>query len=401
MRKHLLTCQFYILVLAFAVSLCNSCTEPFASELLPEAESILVVDATLTNELKNHEVFLSRSSLERGDLQIEQNATIQILVNNQLMFTFTETVPGTYISDQIFQAVAGTEYQLQIVTSDKKTYSSKSVTLSQTSQIANVMAQKTLTDTGNEGILITVDSFDPTGNSTYYKYEYEETYKIIAPNWVPLQLVAGPEEFQSVGIVNRDPDKEEKTCYSTDKSNSIILTKTFGAGEDRVSDFQVRFLNRNNYIISHRYSILVKQFVLSQQAYTFYEKLQDFSGSESLFSQSQPGFINGNIFSDDTSNERVVGIFEVSSVSEKRAFFNYVDFFPNEDLPPYIDECKRTTIANGDPSIYEPVRSNQVSFVGEITNQATGGVEAYIIVPRVCGDCNVLGSNVAPDFWEE
>lgn len=401
MRRRIATYHLYILTFYLLGSLFYSCTEPFSPDLLPQAKSILVVDATLSNETKNHEIFLSRSSKEAGEMIFESNAIVTILDENQQSFTFTESEPGIYISDLPFQAETGRTYQLLITTSDGKSYSSRGESLPQTTQIENVSAQKTITENGTEGIQIIVDSFDPSANSTFYRYEYEETYKIIAPKWGPLQLVAGPEEFQSVGIVNRDPDIEERTCYSTDKSNSIILTKTSGTDEDRVSDFQVRFLNRNNYIISHRYSILVKQFILSQQAYTFYEKLQDFSGSESLFSQSQPGFINGNIFPDDNSNEPVVGIFEVSSVSEKRTFFDYVDFFPDEDLPPFIDECTQTTIANGDPSIYEPVRSNQVSYVGEMTNPATGGVEAYIIVPRVCGDCTVLGSNVVPDFWEE
>ncbi len=401
MKRETGTYHSYILVFLLLGNLFSGCTEPFSPDLLPQTESVLVVDATLSNESKNHEIFLSKSSQEAGELLVERNAAVRILDDNQQAFTFTETEPGKYISDIPFGAEPGRTYRLLITTEDNRSYISSAESLPQTTLIENVAAQKTTTESGNEGIAITVDSFDPTGNSTYYKYEYEETYKIIAPKWGPLELVAGPEEFQTVGVVNRDPDKEERTCYATDKSNSIILTKNSVAGEDRVSDFEVRFLNKDNYIISHRYSILVKQFVLSQQAYTFYEKLKDFSGSESLFSQSQPGFINGNIFPDDNSNERVVGIFEVSSVSEKRTFFNYVDFFPDEDLPPFIDECKRTTIANGDPSLYEPVKSNRVSYVGEVTNPTTGGIEAYIVVPRLCGDCTVLGSATIPDFWEE
>ena len=206
----------------------------------------------------------------------------------------------------------------------------------------------------------------------------------------------------AVGIVNRDPNREERTCYATDNSIRIILTKTSGAGEDRVTDFDVRFLNKDNFIISHRYSILVKQYVLSQQAYTFYEKLQDFSGSESLFSQSQPGFINGNIFVDDDSDERVVGIFEVSSISEKRAFFNYADLFPDEDLPPFIDECRPANYdVGGTLSVFEFVKSNRVSYTNNVANPVTGALEEYIVVPRVCGDCTVLGSAMVPDFWQE
>ena len=401
MKEAIATYRNHIGLFLLMGSLCVGCTEPFSPDLLPQTESILVVDVTLTNELKNHEVLLSRSSTEAGELQIESNATVTVLDDIQQTFVFTESEPGTYVSDIAFAAEFDRTYRLLITTADGRSYTSSTESLPQTAQIENVEAKKKTTDSGNEGIVITVDSFDPTGNSIFYRYEYEETYKIVAPKWGPSELVASPEEFRTVGLVDRDPNKEERTCYATAPSNSIILTKTSGVGEDRVSDFEVRFLNKDNYIISHRYSILVKQYVLSRQAYGFYEKLKDFSGSESLFSESQPGFINGNIFPDDGSNERVVGIFDVSSISEKRIFFNYVDFFPDEELPPFIDECRRTTVARDDPAIYEAVRSNRVSYVGNITNQATGALEAYIVVPRVCGDCTVLGNATIPDFWEE
>jgi len=390
----------FLIFIVLLGSLLGRCTEPFSSDLLPQTESILVVDATLDNELKNHEILLSRSAQEPGAFQIEENASIRIVDNNQQIFTFTESEPGKYISDLAFKVEPNNACRLFITTSNGRMYASNPVTLTQTTQIDNVEAKKTVTDSGIDGVKITVDSFDPTGNSTYYKYEYEETYKIIAPKWVPLELVVTSEENMTVGHFERQ--NEERTCYTTEKSNTTILTKTSGAGEDRVTDFSVRFLNQDNFIISHRYSILVKQYVLSREAYTFYEKLLDFSESESLFSQSQPGFISGNIFPEDGGNDRVVGIFEVSSVSEKRAFFNYSDFFPEEDLPSFVDKCRPIVFEVGvEPSIFEPVKSKRVSYVDTVNNVITGNLEAYIVVPRVCGDCTVLGSTTVPDFWIE
>ncbi|WP_425234332.1 DUF4249 domain-containing protein [Ulvibacterium sp.] len=379
----------------------GGCTEPFSPEI-PPSDSLLVVDAAITNELKNHEVFLSRTTQGDEEPQVESNATVRIMDDNQQQYPFTETEPGTYVSDVMFGAEPNRSYRLLITTASGREYASSPTQLPpQTSEITDVYAERTMTDSGLDGMGLFVNSFDPTGNSIYYKYEYEETYKIIAPNWSPWQLVAGSEESQVVGAVRRDPDNEGRTCYTTEKSNNIIITNTSRTGEDRVSNFNVRFINRDDYIISHRYSLLVKQFVLSREAFEFYEKLQDFSGVESLFSDSQPGFIVGNIFPEDNGNDQVVGIFEVSSVSEKRVFFNYSDFFPEEDLPPFVNECNRATFESGfNPILYDLVKSNRVSYLDEIRNEL-GALEGYIVVPRVCGDCTVLGSNVIPDFWEE
>ncbi|MFK5972967.1 MAG: DUF4249 domain-containing protein [Flavobacteriaceae bacterium] len=381
----------------------DSCTEPFSLETA-SSDNPLVVDATITNELKNHEILLSRAAQAGGDGPlVETNANIRVVDDTQQEFLFVETEPGRYISSVEFSALPNRTYRLAITTSNGNSYSSDPVQLPQTTQIDNVHFKRTTTDSGLDGMAISVDSFDPTGNATYYKYEYEETYKIIAPRWVPDEFVILSEDPPGVDALPRT--REEKTCYATERSNSLILTNTDGSGEGRVTDFNVQFINRDNFIISHRYSILIKQHVLSREAYSFYEKLQEFSGSESLFSQSQPGFIKGNIFSEDGKNERVVGIFNISSVSEKREFFNYVDFFPEEELPPFVDDCRQTnllfTTLDDRFRLIELIKSNSISFSGFIFSPEFGTVIGVIHTPRKCGDCNELGSNVAPDFWEE
>lgn len=114
--------------------------------------------------------------------------------------------------------------------------------------------------------------------------------------------------------------------------------------EDRVN-YQIRFLNDDSYLITNRYSILVKQYVQNLAAYTYYQTLKKLSGSESILSQNQPGFFSGNIKSTQNPSEKVIGFFDVSSVSSQRIFFNYSDIFPGEisysfpfSCPPITDE---------------------------------------------------------------
>ncbi len=194
-------------------------------------------------------------------------------------------------------------------------------------------------------------------------------------------------------------------CYGTNTSNDIILTNTSGLDEDNVSKFMVRFIDRDNYIISHRYSILVRQFVQSPAAYTFYDTLKILSESDNLFSQVQPGLLVGNVFSEDNDNEIVLGYFGLASVSEQRIFFNYDEFFPGEELPPYISPCNPFA-----PDIFQfgggcelaPfVRSNVVEYFGinSMTTDLNPG--PYLVVDPVCGDCTVIGSNVVPPFWTD
>ena len=165
----------------------------------------------------------------------------------------------------------------------------------------------------------------------------------------------------------------------------------------KLSELPIRFINRNNYIISHRYSLLVKQFTISKEAYLFFEKLKSFSGEQDAFSQTQPGFFSGNVFSEDNLDEKVLGYFDVTSVTTKRIFFNYVDFFPNEPLPPYVSEdCVPFIVGPGtNPSLGELIDNNLVRY------QATINSFDFSVVSRICADCTVVGTIEVPEFWIE
>lgn len=395
--------------LAILMSL-STCVEPFEAETLT-FDSALVIDATITNEMKQQQVFLSRTyRLEADGPKPVRSAQVTVTDSQGNAYQFQEKAAGTYMSQSVFAALPGTSYKLQVTTSNGRKYESDIVELTPVAVMDQVSAERTTNQDGAEGVAIVVDASSPSGNARNYRYTYEETYKIIAPNWHPSDLripEPPPGEDEAPGcdldIVLRE--EEEHTCYATAPSNNIILTETNGFPEDRVSDFVVRFINRKSYIISHRYSILVRQLVQSDAAYVYFETLARLSGDESLFSQSQPGFLQGNVHSADDPEEKVLGYFDVASVTEKRIFFNYDDLFPGEALPPYISPCNETAPPLSNPSgcVLRPiVASNNVRYVG--SNQPgpfSPGPGPYLVVPRVCGDCTEIGSTEIPEFWTE
>ncbi len=388
--------EIYIPVVAsFSIMSMCSCIEPFDVEF-EDFESVIVLEATITDAQEQQRVFLTRTFEFKDDGPFpESNADVRVVDGAENTFVFEETIPGVYISNQAFAAHPNTDYQLHVETQDGRFYSSDVMTLTQATQIDQLRAERVTNDLGEDGVAILADSFDSTGNSVNYRYQYEETYKIIAPDWARLDYVIQNQNgAETLELVPRSLD--ERICYNTDISNTILLTSTVDLNEDRVSEYMVRFINKDNFILSHRYSILVKQFVLSNAAYTFYERLNQFSQSESLFSENQPGFLEGNIFPED-KEEKVLGFFSVSSVTEKRIFFNYEDLFPDERLPEYVDPCRPTGINSG---LLEQVRADVVKYFGTIIDNVTGEEETAV-VPRVCGDCTVLGSSEIPDFWIE
>ena len=185
------------------------------------------------------------------------------------------------------------------------------------------------------------------------------------------------------------------------------MGETESAIQSGLTRFSVRFLKRDNYIISHRYSILVRQFVQSPEAFAFYKTLNEFSsGSENLFTQIQPGFLNGNVLSEESGDEKVLGFFQVSSVTSERLFFDYVDFFAGEPLPPYVEDCSVESAPTLLPSNGNPFGVSDLVYAintqGRKFVSPTGDSGApYNLVSRACGNCNALGSSLVPEFWEE
>lgn len=381
----------------------KGCIEPFEAETI-SFESALVIDATITDELKTQVIILSRSfAFEEDGPAAERNAAVVVEGGQGNTYPFIESGPGIYESEQPFAAQPGTSYQLHITANNGRKYASVPTSLSPAADLQSVYAERTTNGNGVEGVAIRVDAGSASGNSRNYRYTFEETYKIVAPDWFSDELVPDPEG--GCGVLVQPRKNEEQTCYATDASNSLILTDTNSFGEDKVSGFIVRFINRNNAIISYRYSILVHQYVQSDAAYTFFETLNEFSGAESLFSETQPGFLEGNVFSEDNVGEKVLGYFDVSPVREQRIFFNYDDLFPGEPLPPYFDPCNRSTppLTAGLPPrcvLRGQIEANIISLLGD--NQSPASTEGpYIVVPRICGDCTTIGSKDVPGFWTE
>ncbi len=402
-----------IIYLLSALLIILGCTEPFDTTTI-DFEDAIVIEATITNEQKFQKVLVSRTTMLEGisGFSGESNANVRVEDTQGNSYIFQETEQGVYISEVEFSAQQSTDYQLRVTTALGNIYSSEIVQLTSETQIENLSVSRNLNNQGEDGVFIYVDSFDPTGTSKYYRYEYEETYKIIAPNWsitdgiiIQEDPLPNPPGF-AVALVPKT--EEKKTCYNTVNNNEIILTNTTQLMEDRVSMFPVRFINKNNFIISHRYSILVKQFIQSKKSYDFYRTLKELSDIENVFSQQQVGHLSGNIFSESNSNEKVLGYFDVTTISTQRIYFNYTDLFPGENLPPYAIECEEITPFKSVPlppfgppfsPLIIALKDGWLYYTINPTPIIDGLEAPWILVPPQCGDCTQLGSNQVPSFW--
>ena len=385
---------FFGMTLALVI---NGCIEPI--DLTTETfESALVVEATITDDLQEQELTLSRTfRLEEDGPSAETNADVQVVSSAGESFGFREASPGKYVSLEPFQAEIGKTYILEITTADGRNYSSEPSALPANSEMQNLRAER-VSIKGEDGVALFVDAQTSGNSSGYYIYRYEETYKIISPYSFHLDLIYVGGRFVEV-----PKTKEERICYNTVGSQDIVLANTTAQTGNDLDDFLVRFLPIDDPKIQNRYSILVKQFVVSEDAFWFYETLKDFSGSDNLFSQNQPGFIEGNLFSVTNADEKVIGFFNVAAVETERIFFDFEDFFDKSEAPFLYSECLVSRPPISPPvraeNLAELIMSGRVKYMGYTITP--GGEGPYRVIQAHCVDCTLSGTNEVPEFWIE
>ncbi len=411
------------------------CVDEFETEVIENIkEGALVVDARITDEQKQHTILLSRTfNFEESGPTPEIGALVKLVDNDGWEEQFTELSSGRYCTKNPIALAPGKSYVLEIETTDGIVYKSEKTYLPSKVDSMDIWAEKKIDDINGDGIAILVNSNDNSLNSQYFRYEYEETYKIIPPDFNPFEwdeidydYFCEDDDPWEVSIAPRSEPAD--VCFATNTSNSLILASTANLTSKGLERFPVRFIKNDNYAISHRYSILVKQYHHDNAAASFYSSLDDFSSSENIFSNIQTGKLEGNIKVQNSNKANVFGYFELSSYSEKRLFLNYKDFYPNQALPPYIEPCSfisepalypegfHVTVINGklvidgtsNSPLMDAIIAGTIAYIGENENFLTGdengdlvGRAPYYVKPIGCVDCRVYGENRIPEFWIE
>ena len=399
MKKHWIN----RLLLISIACLFYACTEDYDFER-EDFENILIVDGNITNQLKKHKVFLGRSFAFNSDPTLESGAQVEVRSSEGERFLYREKDDHSYEAVTAFAAEAGKTYSVYIITSDGKEYASEAMGLPAVSHLEVLEARATTNDLDEPGIGVYINAESPTNDAHLYRFEYEETYKIVAPRWTPYDAIVrfeGTNTFRTDVILR---ETEERTCYGTAYSEKIHLQSTLDQSLDRIDQEEIIFLPLDNPKLIHRYAILVRLLVENPKTYTYFETLKNLSvKSSNFFNDIQPGYLSGNLFQVDDDQVKVGGFFRVSAAEEQRIFLNLSDYYPQAPTPPYFTGCgtqaPTTTGTRGTRQLLNVIYAGTMRYFG-LNNQGdypNGG--PYLMVPAQCGDCTVLGSNRVPDFW--
>jgi hypothetical protein len=369
-----------------------SCIDPY--DIRDAAsDNTLVVEGVISSQTKKHQILLSRTSSSFNDPELirEKGASVTISDNDGNTIALTEESDGVYATPE-FAAEAGHSYTLHIKTSSGREYASRQVTYHDGPDITALYAKYVQKDE-MKGVEIYLDTEDPSGQAHFYRWNYIETYEVHAPfpsNWV--WLGGNSVEFRYDGI---------DTCYVTDTLRNILIRTTNGFENDKISGQPIRFIHEKSYWLRYRYSILVQQFSLTEESYSYWETLRTFSERQGSLSDVQPGSLPGNIFSVNDANETVVGYFDVCKVSEKRLFTAAIDFYDDGLLIPenFRSSCYKI------PAIEIPeleLGENMPKYERDMYIWEVYGFSPFAVfelMPKYCCDCRDQGPTQRPDFF--
>jgi len=371
-----------ILLFIIIIILQCGCIDKYNSPYQSPTTGYLVVEGYITGNGPT-QFTLSRTIPLPGDaaLPIETGASVQVEGNDNSVYPLAEQNPGVYGIDAM-PLNAATQYRLRINTSEGEQYLSAYVQYKPTPPIDSV----NWTD-GSGGVTIYVNTHDPANDTRYYQWTYTETWEYHSAS-----ESAAIYDTAANTVVPRQTAQDFYTCWKGDNSSSIILGSTIKLSEDVISEQPVQTIAAGSQQLGVEYSILVRQFALTQGGYNFLlQMLQNTESLGSIFDPT-PSQLTGNIQCLTHPNEPVVGWVSAGTMQQQRIFINanqvpgwdYIYSCPEPDKVVPLDSLAWYFGGHG----FVPIAAANPSFAGFIANQAG------------CLDCLLQGGTTTPpSFW--
>lgn len=376
----------YILLIVLVL---NSCVEPY-DPIINEAQEVMVIEGMISDQPGMHTVNVSRSTpYNEPSFMPVSGCVVSVTDNLGNMEFYTERwdEPGIYQAslDMPFLGVDKI-YSLQVVTPDNRVYVSEYDTLLSCPPV-DAIYYEYATSGGEDpddvwhGIQFYNDVRGFDGGTRNYRWRATATWEYHSPytsNYVWYYGSVLPYLVDSVS-----------TCYLTENIETVYAASTQLLSENNIYKNKLNYVSDQTPRLAERYSLLVEQQSLTDQAYTYWEKLAAQSANSASLYETQPSSSQGNIFNVHNDAEKVLGLFYATQVTEDRIFVEYEDL----DFPVAAYTCRLDTLENNG-SFYVD------NYYYVISLNPLGPGPPWLYGQKNCFECTQRGGeNEKPDFW--
>ncbi len=352
-------------------------------------EQLMVVDGMITDEPGPYEVKLSLTAPANDPSYIPLSGCFVSIVddlgNTEILKEFE---PGTYRTDSNgIRGITGRQYKLIVHRDDERSYETAFETLPLATEIDSIYTEieyKEDKDLHHElaGLQFYLDSKRAKQDTNYFMWRGEATYHYESDYTIRWYYDGSLEWFHG-------PDSLYH-CWKTYPLNIFFLQSTLALNEPIIKRLPLHYVNTQTRLLSVRYSLLMRQFSLSQRAYAFWETLAEMNTQQGSLYTNQPYQTKGNLVNTTDLSEVVLGYFLVTAVAEKRIFVDR----PN-NLPFYYPTC---SLDEADFEAYGALHWADPVFYPIYAIETNGGRRA--VPNQSCVDCRRHGGTInKPDFW--
>ncbi|MBS1532434.1 MAG: DUF4249 domain-containing protein [Bacteroidetes bacterium] len=383
------------------------CKKHYTPKAVSTANSYLVVEGMIAAGSDSTIITLSRTVQLTSTSVHKPEAGAKIAVDDQQggSYPLPEVDSGKYAAPPL-NLDNSHKYRLDITTADGQTYVSDYVPVKVTPPVDTISTPITA-----NGLSITVSTHDASNNTRYYRWDYTETF--IYQSDIEADYIFDPTNPDTLKWSRlRTPAEQIHTCYVTLNSSIINVNSSAALKQDLISNNLITQIPKESEKIVHRYSILVKQYALTQDAYNFWSLLKSNTQNIGTIFDAQPSVNQGNIHCTSNPSLPVIGYVSASTIAQKRIFIDRSDL-PVWPIPGY--QC------NPDPKVFKP---NAICW--RRSSPAPAELNAGIYIPLeaistaaecykepipaftvktvyyTCADCrfHLNGKTHKPSFWK-
>lgn len=375
-------------VFVMLVSLTQSCRDPFEPELRETNLNFLVVEGFIEVEGES-KIKLSRSTEVRSidEPQIEIGARVFLTNGGAEIWDFQENEPGSYTLTGSFDPTQN--YQLNIWLFNGQQYLSEALKPVISPEIEELGYLR-----DNEGVEIFVST---KGNeqAQYFLWSYEE-YWIFRPGVISFL------KYESGGVRNRKEEERIDRCWNSNLFPKIVLQNSSRFEDNTILQRELVRIPNQSEKLTQRYSILVTQRAIDQEAFDFWEILRKNSDDIGGIFSPLPSLIKSNIKNTMDDTEPVIGFVSMGKSTSKRIYIREDEVRPWPVFIPEYEFCQvfQDTIPPTSEAIISAFGSGDRMPARDLYNQM-GALIGYLGAETRCTDCTLRGTNVKPDFWEE
>ncbi len=250
-----------------------------------------------------------------------------------------------------------------------------------------------------DGVSIHLTTHADREDSRYYMWGYEEDWEFHAE----VNLLNPQNGFFIYDKDRYTFDDSGKNpyyyCWKHQNSSNIFIYTTNKLQENTVKDMELVRIPADDIRISYIYSILVKQWSLTPEAYTYYQTLENMTENSGSLFQVMPSELRGNVACISNSDIGVRGYITFANVKTKRIFIYASEF---ETLVPIHEKCSQQLPPYPAYSGWEQSWIEQIGTKGAVIFSYGGNIESSsILYSRDCVDCRAVegATKKRPDFW--